>query len=118
MKLDPNSPTFPVPNDANVNGQPGLPLRAHFAGLAMQGMLANPGTLDVGVEQLLVHVPANSVRMADALITELNKDAPPPREARDGEVIGWAVKHGIRDLSNKDLRAAFEAARNLDLSKP
>jgi len=34
-------PAYPVPNSANRNGQEGMSLRDHFAGLAMQGLLAN-----------------------------------------------------------------------------
>lgn len=120
MKLNPNAPAFPSPPEVNSHGtiissgRPGLTVRAHLAGLAMQGLAAAPGFRGFPAEKSA----QLAVSMADALIAELNKDAPPPREARDGEIIGWSVKHGIRDLSNKDLRAAFEAARNLDLSKP
>jgi len=32
-------PAFPVPNDANVNGQEGMSLRDWFAGMAMQSLI-------------------------------------------------------------------------------
>jgi hypothetical protein len=33
-------PAFPVPNDANVNGQEGMSLRDYFAASALQGCLS------------------------------------------------------------------------------
>lgn len=35
-------PAFPVPNDANVNGQEGMTLRDYFAAKAMQACVADP----------------------------------------------------------------------------
>ena len=36
MPVDDGGPAFPVPNDANVNGQPGMSLRDWFAGTATE----------------------------------------------------------------------------------
>ena len=41
MTTDTGGAAFPVPNDANVNGQEGQTLLDHFAGLAMQGLVVN-----------------------------------------------------------------------------
>ncbi len=41
MSIKDGGPAYPVPNSANQNGQEGMSLRDHFAGLAMQGLLAN-----------------------------------------------------------------------------
>lgn len=117
MKIDPQAPAFPAPNDANVNGQPGLTVRAYFAGLAMQGLCANPALQQIDARSAATHVSVSAVRMADALIAALNGETV-EREPRDGDIIGWSVRFNIRDLSNNDLRAAFMAARNFDLSKP
>ena len=39
-KKNDGGPAFPVPNDANVNGQEGMTLRDYFAAKAMQGMVS------------------------------------------------------------------------------
>lgn len=41
MANEDGGPAFPVPNDANVNGQPGMKLWDWFAGMALQGELAS-----------------------------------------------------------------------------
>ena len=41
-KKNDGGPAFPVPNDANVNGQEGMSLRDYFAAKAMQGLCAHP----------------------------------------------------------------------------
>lgn len=70
-----NEPAYPVPNDANVNDQMGLTIREHYAGLAMQGILAaNYG--DPGI--MWGPTAAHAVQLADALIAELAK----PKENR------------------------------------
>jgi len=53
-----------------------LTIRGHFAGLAMQGMLAFPGTVgDENAEEKTPAVIAHvAVIYADALIAELNKN--------------------------------------------
>jgi len=72
--LDPNGPAFPVPppailtNDNWAEPSPGISVRAHFAAMAMQGIMANTHCC---------HTPAGvaleAVATADALIAELNK---------------------------------------------
>ena len=62
-----NKPVIPVSAQELAYG---LTLREHFAGLAMQGLCANPdiaGSID--------EVASAAVLMANALITELEKDA-------------------------------------------
>lgn len=43
MSDEPNDggPAFPVPNEANVNGQQGMSLRDYFAGQALTGLQFN-----------------------------------------------------------------------------
>lgn len=41
MSAPENPSAFPVPNDANVNGQEGMTLRDWFAGQALSGMLSD-----------------------------------------------------------------------------
>ena len=57
-----------------IEPQPGITLRQHFAGLAMQGFLANfaHGHEALNVDGLAVV----AVRQADALLAELAKDQP------------------------------------------
>jgi len=60
-----------------VNG--GLTKREHFAGLAMQGLLASidPDSPDwCPKKQVVDYMVEQSVYMADALIAELNKQQP------------------------------------------
>ena len=74
MKIDPNAPAFPV-QESMVSGSTGevpaasgLTIRAHFAAMAMQGILLNP---DVDTPR---YVAAEAVRHADALIAALNSE--------------------------------------------
>lgn len=62
MKTDPNASAF-----ANGYEDPGLTVREYFAAMAMQGLLAKEG---------IVHpqTAESSVRWADELIAELNKE--------------------------------------------
>ena len=69
MKIDPDAPYFSL----NVDGlghATGISIRAQFAMVAMQGMLANPdcGSLSATTE--------SAARFADALIAKLNEEAP------------------------------------------
>ena len=41
-KVDDGGPAFPVPNDANTNGQEGMTLRDWFAGQALAGFMTIP----------------------------------------------------------------------------
>jgi hypothetical protein len=55
-----------------MNQESGMSLRAYFAGRAMQGILANPGSS--GPIQLVKDdLVMCSVTIADAMIAELNK---------------------------------------------
>jgi hypothetical protein len=40
IKNNDGGPAFPVPNDANTNGQAGMSLRDWFAGQALAGLIA------------------------------------------------------------------------------
>jgi len=78
-------PAFPIPEQRGqqydpvrceweqgwVPPQPGMSLRAWLAGLAMNGLLSDPGVTE-GYEKLT----KISVQFADALIAELDKDQP------------------------------------------
>lgn len=50
----------------------GLTIRAHFAAMAMQGMMANPALL-AGDPDIYRKVAAHALLHANALIAELNK---------------------------------------------
>lgn len=79
-----NEPAYPAPNGTvNGNGDycapdfPGMTLREHFAGLAMQGIMANPSGEPKGdfeLEHFAKVVATMAVRHADALLAELTKD--------------------------------------------
>lgn len=58
---------FPISNSGSIHRK-GLNKREYFAGLALQGLLANQGKT-VGLE----HAATVAVNYADALIEELNK---------------------------------------------
>jgi hypothetical protein len=70
-----NPPAFPVPNDANVNGQEGMSLRDHFAGQALPQTIllmieSVPGcspTDDLGFAAAVARL---SYQMADAMLVE------------------------------------------------
>ena len=67
-----SEPAYPVPNDANVNGQEGLTKRELFAAMLAQGIMANPSEQMVTWDAEKVAFAA--VQHADALIAELNKE--------------------------------------------
>ncbi|KAF1698328.1 hypothetical protein CSC62_05310 [Pseudoxanthomonas jiangsuensis] len=69
-----SEPAYPVPNDANVNGQEGLTKRELFAAMAMQGLASVPA--DGGLRPEWIATDAqNAVAYADALLAELEKQA-------------------------------------------
>lgn len=66
-----NTPAFPIQKAQYTDaygGHPGMTLRQHYAGLALQGLVASNGELGyrIAAEQ--------SVQHADALIAELEKE--------------------------------------------
>lgn len=72
----PNQTAFP-----DSGGRAGLTKREYFAALAMQGMLANPVTIesfteayDQGVGPMADILAAEAVAQADALIDALNAE--------------------------------------------
>lgn len=67
-----NDPAHPTPefyNDRQLGVTPGLTIREYFAAIALQGLLA-ARYID------LADLPRRAVKMADELITELNKEKP------------------------------------------
>ena len=62
----PNDPAFPTP--VNTEFTAGLTIREYFAAMAMQGVLSANSEFEGDI-------PTYSVKMADALIKELNKNA-------------------------------------------
>jgi hypothetical protein len=48
---------FPVPNDANVNGQEGMTLRDYFAAAALTGLLVMDGVLSAQYDVELESYP-------------------------------------------------------------
>lgn len=67
-----NLPAFPSHGSMGEVAQEGMTLRQHYAGLAMQGLLADPETT-AGAD-LVAKV---SVQYADALLAELEKQNDP-----------------------------------------
>lgn len=74
-----NEPAYPLPvgRDSIANNRGGLTIREHFAGLAMNGLCANPqlikDTAAIGVGQYREAIAVTAIGMADALIAELAK---------------------------------------------
>lgn len=54
-----DEPAFPVPNDANVNGQSGLTIRQYYKAAALQGLCANSAH-DANAEPLLSWLTCSS----------------------------------------------------------
>ncbi len=95
-KIDNGGPVFPfTPNqqmklddgtwDQNTDfGEPGMSLRALFAGLALQGLLAyshvNPKVGNYHENCTVNQCAGHAIRLADALIAELRRDGPPCSE--------------------------------------
>jgi len=82
VKIDPDAMAFPQPMAENPFGTTqtafekhpdfgGLSIRAHFASLAMQGMLANPSMDVANIGD--VQISQLAVFFANGLIHELNK---------------------------------------------
>jgi len=78
MKIDPNAPAFAAATCGDWNQ--GISIRAHFASIAMQGMLANHDLVRVAEavcrKQSLIasdFIAVLAVIQSDALINELNK---------------------------------------------
>lgn len=72
-----NEPAYPIPASdlsGSYEAAPGLTIREHFAGLAMQGLLASPSYDG----QQFTTIAHDAVEAADALIAELAK----PKENR------------------------------------
>ena len=79
IKITGNEPAMPIIEDYNRGGiqvaemsQPGLTIRQQFAAMAMQSLITiwTEGTGDRIHEGVIV---ADAVKIADALINELNK---------------------------------------------
>ena len=67
MKAD--EPAIPVMDDGGYGQHYGLTKREYFAGLAMQGLLANNNLADVEAS----HMAIWATMQADALLKELEK---------------------------------------------
>lgn len=67
MKIDPNAPAYPLQEHGDMQSHSGMTIRAEIASRIMAGFAANPNgamsTIDADY----------AVKMADALIAELNK---------------------------------------------
>lgn len=67
--MNANDPAFPVSQDQlDYRPRAGITIRAYFAGVALQGLLASERGF-VRMDE----APENAVKIADALIEELNK---------------------------------------------
>lgn len=79
--MNPNESAFPqyavlnsggnVESSSAYTGESGLTVRAYIAAKALQGILSNPNVNMLGLNEL--GKSELSVKMADALIAELNK---------------------------------------------
>ncbi len=67
-KAHPTDPRGVVREHSN-----GISLRAHFAGLAMQGILSKLGGLTEADSSFIDRISQNAVWQADSIIRELNK---------------------------------------------
>ncbi|EPG6435673.1 hypothetical protein WI984_002082 [Klebsiella aerogenes] len=71
MSKDNGGPAFPCSASDGCGSsieRAGMTLRDYFAAKAMQGILANPGQLDVITESAILWVTADSYRVADAML--------------------------------------------------
>lgn len=73
IKIDDGGPAFAMPPTEYHEGQGGMTLRQYYAGLAMQGMLSFPGTLNSNQTKTPANTANLAVSFADALIAELKK---------------------------------------------
>jgi hypothetical protein len=78
MRTNRNEPAYPLEKNISISECfAGLTKREHFAGLAMQGLLANQTVRDILSGNNGMQVPdliaEYSLQYADALIEELNK---------------------------------------------
>lgn len=86
--IDPNAPALPgqfiVPGDVPcIDFAPGLTIRAHFAAMFLQGMVANPSIIGANarcgwdyVNCTPENVAQAALAQADALIVALNAPSP------------------------------------------
>lgn len=73
MTTNPTDPAFPTsahnaPGTYQPVSMPGINMRNYFAGLAMQGLCANPVKFDAAM------IAVGSIALADAMIATLNAD--------------------------------------------
>lgn len=67
-----NEPVHPYLNPVGMIDTPGLTIRQHFAGLAMQGIIANsPDWTDT--DAATDYISKAAVKLADALLKQLNE---------------------------------------------
>ena len=75
MNIDPHAPAYPRQN--GIGKDAGMSIRAEIASRILAGMCASPAAADFPVGQILEYAPANAIKLADALIHELNKPLNP-----------------------------------------
>jgi hypothetical protein len=99
-KIKDGGPAYPVPNSANQNGQEGMSLRDHFAGLAMQALM-HPGVaraINIVAEERELRVPVAigiaAYEQADALLEAQEK-----KPLKDHEIS--AIVNELRDIAIK-----------------
>jgi len=66
-----DKPAMPLHDDA-LAGYEGLTKREHFAGLAMQGLLAGGYCIEAPLMKLN-EIPSEAITLADALLKELER---------------------------------------------
>lgn len=62
-----DEPAFPVPNDANVNGQSGLTIRQYYKAAALTGIISAGVGSGQNLHENIAHVVA---KYADAMLAE------------------------------------------------
>ena len=72
-KTNTGGPAFPVPNDANVNGQEGMTLRDYFAAKAMEAHMLRVNDWS-SRRSLTVRTAEEAYIYADAMIAERDKE--------------------------------------------
>lgn len=90
--IEDGGPAFPVPNDANVNGEKGMSTRVWLAGQALSGILAWPGDQSCGSAHTNAspdQVAEIALSYADAILAAVTAKPVPEDKPADDGWIPW-----------------------------